>query len=85
MEQQKLWKKKATESEEEESDSEASSGSINIWVTFKIKDQVFHLMTKSSFNTFLILRHFYYTTMQKLCRFGALSRPENQCKCHKDS
>ena len=26
VEQQKLWKKKATESEEEDSDSEASSG-----------------------------------------------------------
>ena len=27
---------------------------------------------------------FYYTTMQKLCGFGVLSRPKNQCKCHKD-
>ena len=32
-----------------------------------------------------ILKHFYYTALQKFCRFGALSRPENQCKCHKDS
>ena len=30
-----------------------------------------------------ILRHFYYTTMQKLSKFEALSWPENQCKCHK--
>ena len=30
-----------------------------------------------------ILRHFYYTTMQKLCEFKALYRPEIQCKCHK--
>ena len=26
---------------------------------------------------------FYYTTMQKLCNFDALYRPEIQCKCHK--
>ena len=32
-----------------------------------------------------ILRHFYYTTMQKLCEFEALSKPENQCNCHKGS
>ena len=32
-----------------------------------------------------ILRHFYYTTMQKLCNFEALYRPEIQCKCHKGS
>ena len=25
----------------------------------------------------------YYTTMQKLCEFEALYRPEIQCKCHK--
>ena len=30
-----------------------------------------------------ILRHFYYTTMQKLCEFEALYWPEIQCKCHK--
>ena len=30
-----------------------------------------------------LLRHFYYTTMQKLCEFEALYRPEIQCKCHK--
>ena len=30
-----------------------------------------------------ILRHFYYTTMQKLRKFEALSWPKNQCKCHK--
>ena len=32
-----------------------------------------------------ILRHFYYTTMQKLCEFEALYRLEIQCKCHKGS
>ena len=32
-----------------------------------------------------ILRHPYYTTMQKLCEFEALYRPEIQCKCHKGS
>ena len=32
-----------------------------------------------------IIRHIYYTTMQKLCKFEALSRQENQCKCHKGS
>ena len=32
-----------------------------------------------------ILRHFYYTTMQKLCNCEALYRPEIQCKCHKGS
>ena len=32
-----------------------------------------------------ILRHFYYATMQKLCKFKALYRPEIQCNCHKDS
>ena len=48
---------------------------VYIRVTFKIKDQDFHLMTKSLIHS---------KTMQKLCRFGALSRTENQCKCHKD-
>ena len=31
-----------------------------------------------------ILRHFNYTTMQKLRNFEALHRPEIECKCHKD-
>ena len=30
-----------------------------------------------------ILRHIYYATMQKLCKFEALYRPEIQCKSHK--
>ena len=30
-----------------------------------------------------ILRHIYYATMQKLCKFEALYSPENQCKSHK--
>ena len=29
-----------------------------------------------------ILRHFYYTTIQKLCKFEALYWPEIQYKCH---
>ena len=32
-----------------------------------------------------ILRNFYNTTMQKLCEFEALYRPEIQCKCRKGS
>ena len=32
-----------------------------------------------------IVRHFYYKTMQELCKFEALYRPEIECKCHKDS
>ena len=30
-----------------------------------------------------ILRHIYYATMQKLCKFEALYMPEIQCKSHK--
>ena len=30
-----------------------------------------------------ILRHIYYATMQKLCKFEVLYRPEIQCKSHK--
>ena len=30
-----------------------------------------------------ILRHIYYATMQKLCKFEALYRPKIQCKSHK--
>ena len=29
------------------------------------------------------LRHFYFTTMQNLCKFEALYTPEIQCKSHK--
>ena len=36
-------------------------------MTFKIKDQFLHL------------KHFYYSNIQKLCRFEALSRPEILC------
>ena len=36
-----------------------------------------------AFHSF-ILKHFLNTTLQKLCKFEAMSRPENQCKCHKD-
>ena len=58
------------------------------------KHVVIEWLSKSSFNNSIrphwvqyILRYFYYTAMQKLCNFEAISRPENQCnsKYHKGS
>ena len=52
---------------------------IYIRVTLKIKNSI------KPYRVQHILRHFYYTTMKQLCKFEALSRPEIQCKCHKDN
>ena len=49
-------------------------------VTINIKDEESIISTDQH-----IIRHFYYTTMQKLCKFEALYRPEIECKCHKGS
>ena len=60
--------------------------------SIRLYTRVAHWPSKSRINNSIkphrvqhVLRHFYYTTMQKLCNFEALYRPEIQCKCHKDS
>ena len=54
---------------------------VHIRVTLKIKDQEFH----SPHRIQHILGQFHYTTMQKLCNFKALYKPQIQYKCHKDT
>ena len=48
-------------------------------VTLKIEEENFIEPHKVQYN----LKHFYYTTMQKLWKFEALSGLKNQCKSHK--
>ena len=61
----------------------------NIWIHTQVLRSIrknhwsLEWLSKLKIDIQSILRHFYYTTVQTLCKYEGLSRPENQFKCHK--